>query len=89
LIPPTARLKLLLDIKLAEGASLRSTGEEVQRLEKMLQGHDGIDNYVAYVGTGSPRFYLPPAQQVPAARLPQGGGLGKGLGSRRAPRKGA
>ena len=50
--PPSARLELLLDIKLAEGASLRSTGEEVQRLEKMLQGHDGIDNYVAYVGTG-------------------------------------
>ncbi|WP_410960992.1 efflux RND transporter permease subunit, partial [Salmonella sp. SAL4430] len=44
--PPSARLELLLDIKLAEGASLRSTGEEVQRLEKMLQGHDGIDNYV-------------------------------------------
>lgn len=62
--PPSARLELLLDIKLAEGASLRSTGEEVQRLEKMLQGHDGIDNYVAYVGTGSPRFYLPLDQQL-------------------------
>src|SRR5690606_6367161 len=25
----------------------------------------GIDNYVAYVGTGSPRFYLPLDQQLP------------------------
>ena len=38
---------------------------------KMLQGHDGIDNYVAYVGTGSPRFYLPLDQQLPAASFAQ------------------
>ncbi|WP_132629205.1 efflux RND transporter permease subunit [Pseudomonas aeruginosa] len=85
--PPSARLELLLDIKLAEGASLRSTGEEVQRLEKMLQGHDGIDNYVAYVGTGSPRFYLPLDQQLPAASFAQVVVLAKDLESREALRK--
>jgi multidrug efflux pump len=37
----------------------------------MLQGHAGIDNFVAYVGTGSPRFYLPLDQQLPAANFAQ------------------
>lgn len=31
----------------------------------------GIDNYVAYVGTGSPRFYLPLDQQLPASSFAQ------------------
>ena len=53
----------------------------------MLQGHDGIDNYVAYVGTGSPRFYLPLDQQLPAASFAQVVVLAKDLESREALRK--
>jgi multidrug efflux pump len=30
-----------------------------------------VENYVAYVGTGSPRFYLPLDQQLPAANFAQ------------------
>ena len=37
----------------------------------MLQKREGIDNYVAYVGTGSPRFYLPLDQQLPQANFSQ------------------
>ena len=37
----------------------------------MLEGRKGIDNYVAYVGTGSPRFYLPLDQQLPQANFAQ------------------
>ncbi|PAM56827.1 hypothetical protein CEJ63_21170, partial [Acinetobacter baumannii] len=32
---------------------------------------EGISNYVAYVGTGSPRFYLPLDQQLPATNFAQ------------------
>ncbi|MDE1166011.1 MAG: efflux RND transporter permease subunit [Pseudomonas sp.] len=69
--PPSERLELMVDLKLAEGASLKNTTQEVKRLEAMLKGHAGIDNYVAYVGTGSPRFYLPLDQQLPAASFAQ------------------
>ncbi|WP_374443147.1 efflux RND transporter permease subunit [Pseudomonas panipatensis] len=69
--PPSARLELLVDLKLAEGDSLAATGEQVARLEKLLAGHPGIENYVAYVGTGSPRFYLPLDQQLPATSFAQ------------------
>ncbi|MCU1750855.1 efflux RND transporter permease subunit [Pseudomonas sp. 6D_7.1_Bac1] len=69
--PASGRLELMVDLKLAEGASLSNTTGEVERLEAMLKEHAGIDNYVAYVGTGSPRFYLPLDQQLPAASFAQ------------------
>ncbi|WP_338921927.1 efflux RND transporter permease subunit [Pseudomonas silesiensis] len=69
--PASGRLELMVDLKLAEGASLSNTADEVKRLEALLKDHVGIDNYVAYVGTGSPRFYLPLDQQLPAASFAQ------------------
>jgi multidrug efflux pump len=69
--PASGRLELMVDLKLAEGASLSNTTEEVKRLEALLKDKAGIDNYVAYVGTGSPRFYLPLDQQLPAASFAQ------------------
>ncbi|MFL6967786.1 efflux RND transporter permease subunit [Pseudomonas alvandae] len=69
--PASGRLELMVDLKLAEGASLVNTAEQVKRLEALLKDHAGIDNYVAYVGTGSPRFYLPLDQQLPAPSFAQ------------------
>nr|WP_288355939.1 efflux RND transporter permease subunit [uncultured Pseudomonas sp.] len=69
--PASGRLELMVDFKLAEGASLIATEAEVRRLEERLTGHPGVDNYVAYVGTGSPRFYLPLDQQLPATSFAQ------------------
>lgn len=69
--PASGRLELMVDLKLSEGASLEATEEQAKRLEKLLSGHPGIDNFVAYVGTGSPRFYLPLDQQLPAASVAQ------------------
>lgn len=69
--PASGRLELLVDLKLAEGASLQATEAEVLRLEERLKARQGIDNYVAYVGSGSPRFYLPLDQQLPATSFAQ------------------
>ncbi|TYP65188.1 efflux RND transporter permease subunit [Stutzerimonas stutzeri] len=69
--PASGRLELMVDLKLAEGASLKATEAEVHRLEEMLKDRAGIDNYVAYVGSGSPRFYLPLDQQLPATSFAQ------------------
>ncbi|MFV3403420.1 efflux RND transporter permease subunit [Pseudomonas sp. NY15463] len=69
--PASGRPELMVDLKLAEGASLSHTTERVQQLEALLKQQEGIENYVAYVGTGSPRFYLPLDQQLPAASFAQ------------------
>jgi multidrug efflux pump len=69
--PDSTRLELMVDMELAEGASLRATQAQAAKLESLLKPHAGISNYVAYVGTGSPRFYLPLDQQLPAANFAQ------------------
>ncbi|MBS7663489.1 efflux RND transporter permease subunit [Pseudomonas lalucatii] len=69
--PASGRLELMVDFKLGEGASLSATEAQVKRFEQLLAEREGIDNYVAYVGTGSPRFYLPLDQQLPAASFAQ------------------
>src|SRR5690606_11047455 len=69
--PDSTRLELMVDLELAEGSPLRPTGTQVRRLEGMLSGREAIDNYFAYVGTGSPRFYLPLDQQLPQTSFAQ------------------
>ncbi len=69
--PPSNRTEILVDLKLEEGASLTATEQAVKKVEQFLSKQKGIDNYVAYVGTGSPRFYLPLDQQLPQASFAQ------------------
>ena len=69
--PPSNRAEILVDLKLEEGASLTATENAVKKVEDFLSKQKGIDNYVAYVGTGSPRFYLPLDQQMPQASFAQ------------------
>ncbi|HCV96524.1 MAG TPA: multidrug transporter AcrB, partial [Stenotrophomonas sp.] len=69
--PDSTRPELMVDIELAEGASLQATQAQATKLETLLKGREGISNFVAYVGTGSPRFYLPLDQQLPATNFSQ------------------
>ena len=66
--PDSTRLELMVDLRLTEGASYQATNAEVKKLENWLTVWNiqhskikggGIDNFVAYIGTGSPRYYLP------------------------------
>ncbi|MGL6291545.1 MAG: efflux RND transporter permease subunit [Silanimonas sp.] len=69
--PSSTRLELMVDLELAEGSSLAATEAAAKRLEAKLKDHEGIESYVAYVGTGSPRFYLPLDQKLPQANFAQ------------------
>ena len=61
--PDSTRLELMVDLRLTEGASYHATNDEVKKLETWLNSwnkqHLGIDNFVVYIGNGSPRYYLP------------------------------
>src|SRR5687768_184166 len=63
--PSSTRLELMVDLELAEGASLPATEAVAKRLEAALAKREDVESYVAYVGTGSPRFYLPLDQKLP------------------------
>ena len=69
--PDSTRPELMVDIELAEGASLTATQAQARKLEELLKQREGIANYVGYVGSGSPRFYLPLDQQLPATNFAQ------------------
>ena len=57
----------MVDLKLTEGASLNATEAQVKKLEAWLAKRPELENYVSYVGSGAPRFYLPLDQQLPQA----------------------
>lgn len=69
--PDSTRLELMVDVELAEGSSLKATDAAAHRLEKLLSTRKDVENYVAYIGTGSPRFYLPLDQQLPQTHFTQ------------------
>ena len=67
--PDSTRLELVVDLRMTEGSSYEATNAQVKKLELWLQNwsqqHEGVDNFVAYIGTGAPRFYLPLDIQLP------------------------
>ena len=69
--PSSTRLELVVDLELAEGASLLATESATRRFEAELKKRKDLTNYVAYVGTGSPRFYLPFDQKLPQSNFAQ------------------
>ncbi|MEF3082279.1 efflux RND transporter permease subunit [Luteimonas sp. SMYT11W] len=69
--PDSTRLELMVDVELAEGSSLRATEAAAARLDALLEARAGIESRVSYVGSGSPRFYLPLDQKLPQANFAQ------------------
>ncbi|MEO8344240.1 MAG: efflux RND transporter permease subunit [Betaproteobacteria bacterium] len=69
--PASSRPELLVDLRLAEGSSFAATLAETRKLEAVLEREAGIESFVTYVGSGSPRFYLPLDQQLQQANFAQ------------------
>ena len=69
--PSSTRLELMVDLELAEGSSLHATEAVAKRLEAELAKREDVESYVAHVGTGTPRFYLPMDQKMPQASFAQ------------------
>ncbi len=91
--PDSTRLDIVVDLRLAEGASYQATNAEVKKLEAWLQNWrkthpttetSGIDNFVAYIGSGSPRYYLPTDIKLPHRGFAQFVILNKDLATREA-----
>ena len=99
--PDSTRLELVVDLRMAEGASYAATDAQVKKLEHWLnewnkkyqhehnpyKQNEGIENFVAYIGNGGPRFYLPLDIQMPHRGFGQFVILSKTLASREALRK--
>jgi multidrug efflux pump len=69
--PSSSRPELMIDLRLPEGSSFAATFAEVEKLEAIVAKDPGVESYVAYVGAGSPRFYLPLDQQLQHSNFAQ------------------
>jgi len=73
--PNSTRLELNVELRLPEGASISAIDSEVKRLEDWLAKdkaeHDQFSHFIAYIGSGSPRYYLGLDQQLPATNVGQ------------------
>ena len=69
--PTSNRPELIVDMRLAQGASFAATDAEVKKLEHLLGANPDVSHYTAYVGAGSPRFYLPTVPELANASFGQ------------------
>ena len=63
--PLSERPELFLQLRLPEGTAFNVTKETVKRAEVLLGDDKDIATYTAYVGKGSPRFWLGLNPQLP------------------------
>src|SRR6478736_870798 len=63
--PLSERPELFVQLRLPEGTAFRVTEQAVKEAEKLFDGDEGISTYTAYVGQGSPRFWLGLNPQLP------------------------
>jgi len=69
--PASSRVELLVDLRLPEGSSFAASLAAAKKLESVLERDPGVESFVTYVGSGSPRFYLPLDQQLQQANFAQ------------------
>ncbi|NCN88912.1 MAG: efflux RND transporter permease subunit [Gallionella sp.] len=62
--PSASRLELMVDVLLPQGASIRATTREVQRIEKLLGDDPAVAYSSSYIGNGAPRYFLSLDQQL-------------------------
>src|ERR1700755_869172 len=63
--PLSERPELFLQLRLPEGTAFGVTEKAVQEAEELLKDDNDIGTYTAYVGQGSPRFWLGLNPQLP------------------------
>ncbi len=67
--PASDRPELMVDLWLPQAASYEASAREVAALEAKLRQDPDVVAVTSYVGTGSPRFYLPLDVQTPNLNL--------------------
>ncbi len=63
--PLSERPELFLQLRLPEGTSFKVTQETARKAEEALKDDKDVATYTAYVGQGSPRFWLGLNPQLP------------------------
>jgi multidrug efflux pump subunit AcrB len=85
--PDSSRPEILVDLWLAEGATVQQSEEVSRRFEARLMREPGVSTVTSWIGAGVPRFYLPLDQIFQSANVSQSIVLPQDLSAREALRK--
>jgi multidrug efflux pump len=69
--PDSIRPELMVEMWLPEGSSYAATEAQAKKFEAFINQQQGVESVTSYVGTGSPRFYLPLDQIFPQSNVAQ------------------
>ena len=69
--PDSSRLELMVELWLPEGSSYQATEAQAKKFERLMMQQADVESVTTYVGTGSPRFYLPLDQIFPQTNVSQ------------------
>lgn len=82
--PDSSRTELMVELWMPEGTAFAATEAQAKKFERFIRKQDGVESITTYVGTGSPRFYLPLDQIFPQSNVSQMVVLPKDLKAREA-----
>jgi multidrug efflux pump len=82
--PDSSRPELMVEMWMPEGTTFKANEAQVKKFEAYMGKQANVESITSYVGTGSPRFYLPLDQIFPQSNVSQVVVLAKDLKSREA-----
>ncbi|SHM64072.1 Multidrug efflux pump subunit AcrB [Duganella sacchari] len=85
--PDSSRPELMVEMWTPEGTTFAANEAQVKKFEAFIRKQEGVVSVTSYVGTGSPRFYLPLDQIFPQTNVSQIVVLPKDLQARAALRE--
>jgi multidrug efflux pump len=69
--PDSSRPELMVEMWMPEGTSFAANEAQVKKFEAWVRRQPELESVTSYVGTGSPRFYLPLDQIFPQSNVSQ------------------
>lgn len=69
--PDSSRPEIMVDLWFPEGTSLAANEAVALRLEQRMMREEGVVNVASWIGSGTPRFYLPLDQVFPQSNVSQ------------------
>jgi len=69
--PDASRPELMVEMWLPEGTAFAATEVQAKKFEAFIRKQEGVESVTTYVGTGSPRFYMPLDQIFPQTNVSQ------------------
>jgi multidrug efflux pump subunit AcrB len=69
--PDSSRPEIMVDLWLPEGSPVKASEDITRRVEQRLAQEAGVKSVTSWVGSGTPRFYLPLDQVFPQTNVSQ------------------